>query len=451
MTTEAEITKGLVTAALTDWRMRLVVSDKGRLVECWQNVYTYLDNHPDWGGVLAFDEFAQRIVKRKAPPFARGASEGAWTAEDDYELGLWLAGLPGSDRFVVKGKQTLMDGVSACAARHKYHPVREFIQKCGAGDKGRLDTWLTDFLGVAPTPYSQAVGRYFLLNMVARVFEPGCIMRSVPVLEGAQDRGKSESWRALAQPWFSDTHFDLNNKDAFEVVQGVWLYEIAELEQFSKKDATAVKQFISSRENNYRPPYERRAQRVPRQVVFGATTNERKHLRDFTGGTRFWPVRCEEAGAIDVPGLAAARDGLFHEAYEAYRNKARRYPTREEQKQHFAPEQDARLQEHPWQERIELWLDEQGPDGSARSRVTVRQVLVECIEIDYARMTAVHARDVGSILTALGWEQREATTRGERGQRGARRFYQRPAAPAVAEETGGREPGQDDEADAIPF
>lgn len=439
--------QGLVASALADWRRALVTNDKGKTVECWQNVYTYLDNHPDWVGVLAYDEFAQRIVKRKPPPFARGAREGAWTSDDDYELGLWLSALPGLDQFTAKAKQTLIDGVSACAARHKFHPVRDFLQRCRPGDKPRLDTWTTDFLGVKCTPYTQAVGRYFLINMVARVFEPGCIMRSVPVLEGAQNRGKSESLRALAQPWFSDTHFDISNKDAFEVVQGVWLYEIAELEQFSKKDATAVKQFISSRENNYRPPYERRAQRVPRQVVFGATTNERRHLRDFSGGTRFWPLRCEEAGQIDIAGLAAAREGLFAEAYDAYRNKARRYPTREEEKEHFAPEQEQRLQEHPWVERIESWLDEPRPEGR-RDRVTVHQVLVDCIDIDYARMTAVHARDVGMILTALGWEQGRDTTREGRKQLGAGRYYHRPTPTEAPKPPVEREPGSDDD---VPF
>jgi putative DNA primase/helicase len=139
MTTEADITKVLVAAALGDWKMKLRVNDRMKLIECWQNVYTILDNHPEWKGVLALDTFAQRIVKRKPPPFERGATVGAWTPEDDAELGLWLAAPNDSTCFVVKGKQALMDGVSACAARHKFHPVREYIETRKAPDRSGLD------------------------------------------------------------------------------------------------------------------------------------------------------------------------------------------------------------------------------------------------------------------------------------------------------------------------
>lgn len=443
MAAESEVVKGLVANALQDWRRKLALTDKGKISECWQNVFEFLENHPDWAGVIAFDMFAQRVVKLKKPPFDSGACEGPWNSDDDLELGLWLKNQPGSDQFVLKSRQSLIDGVSAVAQRHRFHPVRDYMNRCAAGDKPRLDTWLTDFLGVKPTDYTRAVGRYFLINMVHRVFEPGCIMRSVLVLEGAQDRGKSTALYELAQPWFSDTHFDLQSKDAFEVIQGNLLYEISEMEQFSKAEATRVKQFISSREDNYRPPYERRAQRIPRQVVFAGSTNDRRYLRDWTGNTRFWPVHCEEVGQIDAVALGKARAGLFAEALEAYRNKARRHPTREEQRLIFEPEQARRRQEHPWLERIETWLEEVQPGGEVRSRTSVVQVLSDCLKFDYSRMTSAHSRDVGVLLTSLGWEQRREST----GKR--ERYYERPVIPAVAEVVAEREPGMDD--DKPPF
>lgn len=440
MAAESDVVKGLVAAALQDWRRKLAITDKGRISECWQNVFEFLENHEAWAGVIAFDMFAQRVVKLKPPPFDMGAVAGPWTSDDDLELGLWLKNQKGSDQFVLKSRQALIDGVSAVAQRHRFHPVRDFMQKCTPGDKRRLDTWLTDFLGVRPTDYTRAVGRYFLINMVARVFHPGCIMRSVLVLEGAQDRGKSTALYELAQPWFSDTHFDLQSKDAFEVIQGNLLYEISEMEQFSKAEATRVKQFISSREDNYRPPYERRAQRIPRQVVFAGSTNDRRYLRDWTGNTRFWPVRCEEVGQIDAIALGEARAGLFAEALEAYRNKARRHPTREEQRSIFEPEQARRRQEHPWLERVEHWLEDLQVDGSRRTRTSVVQVLSECLKVEFSRMTTAMARDVGVILTTLGWEQhRESAGKRER-------YYERPVQPADA---ASREPGSDD--DPIPF
>lgn len=443
MSTESSIVKGLVDAALQDWRRKLAITDKGKISECWQNVFEFLSNHEDWAGVIAFDMFAQRVVKLKKPPFDFGAAEGPWSSDDDLELGLWLKNQPGSDQFVLKSRQALIDGVSAAAQRHRFHPVRDFMQKCAPGDKPRLDTWLTDFLGVRPTDYTRAAGRYFLINMVHRIFDPGCIMRSVLVLEGAQDRGKSTALYELAQPWFSDTHFDLQSKDAFEVIQGNLLYEISEMEQFSKAEATRVKQFISSREDNYRPPYERRAQRIPRQVVFAGSTNDRRYLRDWTGNTRFWPVRCEEVGQIDAVALGKARAGLFAEALEAHHNNARRHPTREEQRKIFEPEQARRRQEHPWLDRVETWLDDPHIDGGLRSRTTAVQVLSDCLKVEYSRMTPAMARDVGVILSSLGWEQhREGAGKRER-------FYERPLKSETSDVVVEREPGADD--DKIPF
>jgi len=458
MPSEREIVQGIVSGALNDWHARLRTSEKGKLLQCWQNVYTFLGFHPAWSGVLALDTFAQRVVKRKPPPFER-AAVGPWTPDDDAELGLWLAAQDGEDRFVVISKQTLIDGISASAMRHRFHPVREYLEACKPSAKPLIDCWTTRFLGARASRYTAAVGRYFLMNMVTRILEPGCIMRSVPVLEAAQERGKSTALHALAQPWFSDSHFELASKDAFEVIQGVWLYEISEMEQFSKAETTRVKQFISSREDNYRPPYERRAQRMPRQVCFGGTTNDRQYLRDWSGNTRFWPLRCEEEGEIRIEELAQARDGLFGEAFALCRARARRHPTREESAAHFEPEQEARRPEHLWMPMVAKWLNDPAL-VVRRNEVMVTEVLYEGLGIKPDRMTATMQRDVGLILTALGWEQ--ARPGGHNGYRP--RVYRRPAAVGGADAVGapaihvpsiiapgdidpsiGREPGEDDE------
>lgn len=443
MSTEQEIVQGIVAGALSDWHGKLRSSEKGKLLQCWQNVYTYLEHHPQWAGVLGLDVFAQRVVKRKPPPFDRGVL-GPWTPEDDAELGLWLSAQDSADRFVVMSKQTLIDGVSACAMRHRFHPVRDFLDACKPGPKPLIDGWLTKFLGVRGTQYSAAVGRYFLMNMVARILEPGCIMRSVPVLEAAQERGKSTALYVLAQPWFSDSHFELASKDSFEVIQGIWLYEISEMEQFNKAESTRVKQFISSREDNYRPPYERRAQRVPRQVCFGGTTNDRQYLKDWTGNTRFWPLRCEEDGNIQPDQLAQARDALFAEAFELVKAKERRHPTREESTRLFEPEQEARRPEHVWTPLVQAWLNDPRLAMSPRMEVTVTDVLTEGLEVKAERMTPTMQRDVGLILTSLGWEQ----VRLRVGEGYRPRAYRRPAdvpAAAGASSKGVREPGEDDE------
>lgn len=399
--------------ASDDWQRNLVRNDRNQTIECWQNVYTVLKHHPAWKDVVALDDFSQRVMKRRA---VEGViEEGAWSLEDDYRVGLWLAQ---QLKFTVKAIGNLTTGIGACASEQRYHPVREWLDGLVWDKTARMDDWLCDALGARKTRYSIAVGRYFLLNMVARIFEPGCIMRSVPVLEGAQNRGKSEALRILAEPWFSDAHLEVGTRDASEMIQGCWIYEIAEMHAFSRAETTKVKQFVSMRVDSWVPKYIRGSIRVPRQGVFAGTTNEGLYLRDWTGNTRFWPVRCEEDGEIELDTLREIRPQLFAEAVDAYRRKVRRHPSREEEAELFAPEQDARLLDHHWHAPIAGWLV-----AHTRSRVTAHDVLKEALGVDTSKLTQVMYQDVGRVMAKLGWAR-------ERQPGGARDwFYVRPESP----------------------
>lgn len=93
------------------------------------------------------------------------------------------------------------------------------------------------------------LGRRWPVGALARVCQPGCKLDIKLVVVGAQGIGNSTTCAALVQwkSWFSDTPFDLGNKDAYLHFQGVWLYEAAELQarpqgsrRFCPADATAT-------------------------------------------------------------------------------------------------------------------------------------------------------------------------------------------------------------------
>jgi hypothetical protein len=50
----------------------------------------YLQFHPDWLGVLAFDQFGEVITKLREPPYVDG-SLGEWKDLDDAETMHWLS------------------------------------------------------------------------------------------------------------------------------------------------------------------------------------------------------------------------------------------------------------------------------------------------------------------------------------------------------------------------
>ncbi len=413
------------------WRERLLIK-RGQLVDCRENVFWVLKMHPEWSGIIAFDEFANRVVKRKPAPW--GGEPGEWTEADDARVGVWFVSKMG---YSIKAMGNIMAAVMLAADEARFHPVREYLERLQWDQEPRVDEWAGRFLGCRQSEYVRLVGRFFLLNMIARVMEPGCIMRAVPVLEGPQERGKSTALSILGGDYFSDTPFRVGEADACLAIQGVWVYEIGEMQQFGKAEAAAVKQFVSSRVDHYRPPYGRRHVNVPRQTVFAGSINEATYLRDWTGNTRFHPIRCVEAQEIDLDGLHGARDQLLAEAFSLYKQGARRYPTREEAESLFAPEQEARMQEAAWEGLI---LDEL--DRTVYRTTDVHRILTEVVKVDPARITDKMMADVGRILTRAGWVASRPRVNGQR-----KRIYTRPEAnymPAKAAANG-------EAADDIPF
>lgn len=379
------------------WRDRLTFRN-GRPYDCRENVIYVLRDHPAWSGVLGADTFSKRISVRRESPL--GHQVGAeWTANDDIAAAMWLAEQEGLQ---VRNLDTIAHSVRFVAKLAPFHPVREFLEALKWDERARVDGWMPLYLGAEDTPYHRKVGRYFLINMIRRIFEPGCVMRSVPVLEGAQDKGKSRAVKALAEPWFSDTTFKVGDKDSFQQIQGVWVYEISELESFTRAEATAVKAFISSTEDNFRAPYERQNERHARQTAFAATTNATEYLKDWTGNTRFWPVACGQR--IDLDGIASAREQLLAEAVALYRLGERAFPTAEEQAALFTPVQDARMMAHPWLELIIGYLN---PSGGRKDEVTVNDILLDCLGLKADKMNPQggEAQRVGQILHALGWSK----------------------------------------------
>jgi predicted P-loop ATPase len=386
------------------WRDKLLCTDSGPK-DCRENVFTFLSEHPQLKGLVAFDEFSYRIVKRREPPWA--SPDGEWTTGDDYELGLWMAQTKGV-RLTVKSEGTLAAGVAMAANRAKFHPVRDYLNATPWDGIDRLGHWLHECLGTADTPYHTLVGRWFILGMVNRVLNPGCQMDNMIVLEGAQGKMKSSALRVLAGEWFADTPIRIGDKDALLNLAGVWLYEVAELDSFNKAEVTAVKQYVSSRVDRVREPYSRRPVDRFRSCVLGGTTNQHEYFKDSTGSRRFWPFSCD--GDIDLAKLKAWRDQLFAEAMHALQSGERYHPSKDETERYILPEQESREITDPWYERIALWVDSEGEEltkSYTSSQILTGALHVPADRIDGARQMATR---VGIVMRKLGWAKvRDAT------------------------------------------
>lgn len=371
----------------------------GAFRECRENVFKVLQHHPDWSGCLAMDEFANAIrVRRDTPTGLRAGA--SWDEDQDFKLGLWLAQ---QLRLFIKSDSMISSGVRAAAVANVYHPVREWLDSLEWDGVPRLNEWLSEYAGVDYTEYAAAVGRKFLIGMVARIYRPGCKMDTALILEGIQGEGKSTIARALAGEWFSDTTFVMGDKDSFMALRGKWAYELAELDSFNRSESTRAKAFISSSTDSYRAPYDRISKDWPRQCVFIGTTNQYEYFKDASGNRRYWPVLC--SNTLNAAGLAAMREQLFAEAVKLFRDGERWYPDRDEQTRLFSPEQEAREIHDPWEIAIAEWI-KGCPNEVTSLDVMCGALKMEVSKIDGAKQTAMR---VGVCMRKLGWGKKRRT------------------------------------------
>lgn len=383
-----------------------LVRKRGELVHCTANIHALLTASEGWQGVIAFDEFAQRTVKLRRPPYATSDLLGEWEGHDDSLTAMWLA----RTEAFTPSSALVAETIEVIAREHAFHPVRIYLEGLVWDGTSRIDDWLTDLLGAAGNDYTRLVARFFLIGMVKRVMEPGCKFDYCLVLEGRQGMFKSSALRVLGGPWFKDTDLDLQNKDAMTALQGAWLYEIAEMDSLTRAEASKQKSFLSRQVDEFRPVYGRREVRLPRQVVFAGTTNSWEWNKDPTGGRRFWPI---EVSDVDLQALAAQRDQLFAEALVEYRKGSPCYPDREQQRELFDPEQLARQQSEGYVDALHDWVYARTSDFSMAEAVR------DGLQMDYSKLTRDVQTRVGNALKVLG------CTRVER-RNGTVRFWYRP-------------------------
>lgn len=416
-----------------EWRLTLVRNKDGKPIATLHNVATIMEHDDRLAGLLQMDEFANKVVFSREPPFGGGMRE--ISDAEVAELAAWF-GHP--DTYGLNVATGLMhEVVGMVAARNTFHPVRDYLNALQWDGEARIPTMLRDYFGVTLDDYSRQVALNFMISAAARVMHPGCKCDLMLILEGAQGAGKSTAIEVLCgRDWFAEATEPPESKDFYQILQGRWILEIAEMQSFSKAQVSRVKAAVSTPVDVYRPSYGRMARAFPRQSIFVGSTNEDEYLRDPTGARRFMPVR---VGGVDLDLLRDDRDQLWAEAVTRL-HRGECYwdlPAQAED------EREQRYMQDSWTDPVLDWLDGRGEDypagmvmiqGRYPATVNIDQVLTYALRLDKSRQTRQEQMRLGAIIKRLGWTKVRKRVDGRQ-----RWFYERPNGDQPRNDVAGEE------------
>lgn len=409
--------------ALPWWLAPYFDAEKARWNISRKTIISALRNDEELANCIGFNNLSNNMELRRDWPIAQ-ARAGRIKGTTDLLLGDWL-----SKKYKIPAvtRQAITEAMETVAHENSWHPIRDYLDGLEWDGKSRINRWLIWTLGETPDTlpsamreYFELVGRYWLLGMINRVMEPGCKFDYCPVLEGPGGLGKSTMVEVLAStPWYSDTQFEIGKgKESSEQVGGVWAIELGEMSAMGKAEVTAVKAFITSKVDRYRPAYARTMEEFPRQCVLVGTTNENTYLRDRTGNRRFWPIPVKQA--IKTTWLARWRDQLFAEAYQLYQDGAQYTPSREQEERLFTPMQESRLVDTAVSSELLTALTRDPGKGTYADLVNnltnfvTIDMLCHALGADAGKAPAGMQTEIRTWMNAQGWDYKKVQHNGVR-------------------------------------
>ncbi len=434
--------------ATVNWDSKLDRTNEGVIKPTLHNIVLIVRHDTRLAGLPQLNQFTQEVVQRGAPGKYKSATRASpkgskqltgpvWEVSDPVNGAMWSNSRDNAVRDVLEAPKRqggyglkvsdrdLKGAVDLVSRENQFHPVREYLSTCEWDGVPRIEQLFVDYLGADQHSYTRDVARLFMVAAVTRIFEPGHKFDFAVILEGIQGKKKSTFIQVLARKWFAELDGDFHDsKQMVELMLGSWILEIPELSGFGRSDVRTIKAFISRQTDKVRLSYERRAELYARQCVFIGSTNDRKYLRDDTGGRRFWPMVCHIV-SINTEKLEREIDQLWAEAVEVYRAMRKKQPVGTLPLYLTNPvslayaealQEDRRIEgaEDGLAGRIAEWLntpitDEHGfedqdedAEPPVRNQTCLLEIWTLCLHRDASSYGQIQAQQLGSAMRKIG-------------------------------------------------
>lgn len=320
-----------------EYHRALRETDKGKVIVCNYNTATILMYKPKRFGKLTYNSFARKFYYEG--PCELTTEPGEPLKDADYtRLAQFV-----DERFFynIPSVKSFREHAQAAAFANSFDPLCDYVRNLPAWDGNDRVGQLVNGLNVASDRnMAYKMFKKWLIGGVARALctsSEGVENHQILVLSGEQGDGKTDFFKALSpEPsWHDKMDTSVQDKDTYLKLQGRWIVELDELSSLEKSGREAMKSFITSPVDTFRPPYGYDTVSFPRRCILGGTTNEPDFLTDPTGNRRYWVIKVGEqplTSSVRVF-LDAHRDQLWAQAKAAYDAGEAWWQNREEQKE----------------------------------------------------------------------------------------------------------------------
>ena len=419
-----------------NWMMLLEKNAQtGAVKATIDNVRIILEHDPLLKGKFALNQFANRGEVLGSLPWDKREKRRLWDDNDNQGLYWYLERV-----YKISGNGKVDGALSLHSNAHAFNDVKDYLKGLQGKWDGvpRLDSLFIDYLGAKDTAYNRAITRKAFTAAVARAMTPGCKYDNMVILAGPQGIGKSTLLDKMSRGWFNDSIRTFEGKEASELLQGVWLVEVSELDAFRRTDVSRIKQFLSLRADRFRAAYGRNVKELPRTCIFFGTTNTAEYLQDTTGNRRFWPIDTGEQRHTKSVwrDLDPEIDQLWAEAYVRWQAGEPLYLTgaieeaaKEKQEEHReASSREGIVREFmerpvpddwskwPLDKRRMFWggvtMGSDSPHLVPRDRICALEVWCEAFGGSVKEMKNTDTRELNAIMAATpGWQKTGGTLR----------------------------------------